>query len=233
MVEERYICCWRCSEVHRVTPFDKAPEYIWAGGEVKEIPRDDWGDFMRRHTGHRLEGLKSVGDGYLASGQTIDPMKVDYIEVTNGQDLFLIRSSRKDIEEPLSFELLQGRLTPAGVSVEVQENEVRKEMKYHFPWSLSSPMTEEKIELFIKLFQEVAADLDSDEIEACGHSYADSLVEYGRLEPSAKEALMERCQSHFSPEEIEEIKRFISAHLEDDGVMTLRLTKLYMVEELT
>jgi hypothetical protein len=231
MIEGRYICCRNCNEVHHVTPFDKAPEYIWDDGEAKEIPRDDWRDFMHRHAGHRLEALRSVAENCVVSGEAADPMKVDYIEVTNGHDLFLIRSHRKNIEEPLSFELVQGRLTPAGVSVEVQENELRKELKHHFPWRMSERISDDKIELFIGLFKEMVASLRPDEIEICGPSYADTPAEYGSLESAGKEALIEKCQPYFSAVEIEEIKRFIETHAEDDGVMTLRLAKLYMIEE--
>jgi len=231
MVEERYICCRNCNEVHHVTPFDKAPEYIWAEGEARELPRDDWRDFMHRHAGHRLESLRSVGESCLVSGEAADPMKVDYIEVTNGHDLFLIRSHRKNIAEPLSFELVQGRLAPAGVSVEVQEDELRKELKHHFPWRMPEPLSDQKIELFIGLFKEMVASLRPDEIEICSPSYTDTRTEYGSLESAGKEALVERCKHHFSAVEIEEIRRFIETHVEDDGVMSLRLAKLYMIEE--
>lgn len=79
MDEEKFIWCRRCNEIHHITRFDRAPEYVWAGCETKEIARDDWRDFMYRHSGHKLESLRSVGEGYRASGCSADPTKMEYI----------------------------------------------------------------------------------------------------------------------------------------------------------
>ena len=66
---------------------------------------------MRQHEGHRLEPLKALGEKYLRRGLISDPMGVAYIEVTNGSDHLLLRQSRNNIAEPLSFELIRGRLS--------------------------------------------------------------------------------------------------------------------------
>ena len=61
-------------------------------------------------------------------------MSVAYVEVTNGRESYLLCRARKSIQEPMIYELVQGRLTDAGLTVEIQENEIKKELKNHFSW---------------------------------------------------------------------------------------------------
>jgi hypothetical protein len=92
-------------------------------------------------------------------------------------------------------------------------------------------LNNEKLALFVKLYQVVANHLEPGQIEICGHSYANGPVDYGRLEISAKQELLKRCKQHFSAAEIEELSRFIEAQRDGDGVMTLCVTNLYTIEE--
>jgi hypothetical protein len=159
-----------------------------------------------------------------------DPMITDHI-ATNDGELSLIRRYRRSIHERLNYEWVRGRLVPAGFSIAVRENDITNEMKQLFSWRLAEPLSDEKVALFVKLYQAVAKNLDPDRIKICGHAYAKGLVDYGRLEISAKQELLERCKSSFSAAEIEELSRFIESQRDGDGVMTLRVTNLYTIEE--
>jgi hypothetical protein len=64
----------------------------------------------------------------------VDPMSVGYIEVTS-QDRYVVRRARKSIQEPMSYELIRGRLTDVGLTVEVQDSKIKKEIKNHFSWA--------------------------------------------------------------------------------------------------
>lgn len=186
---------------------------------------------MQGHAGHRLQALKSVGEKCFSLGRPLDPMRVGYTEVTNGEDFFVIRSSRKSIEEPLHFELIRGRLRVIRAALEIQEEEIRKEMKYHFPWTSTERLSGQRIELFIRLFKELAAGLNPQEITVCGHAYADSSAAYGLLETHLIEALMQKCLARFLPEELTGIRRFIEAHKGGDGVMALLIKQHCKVEQ--
>lgn len=231
MVEERYIWCRNCNAVHHVNLFDKAPAYLSSHGLEKEFPMDDWRAFMQRHAGHRIEGLKGIGEKCLPVGCPMDPMSVGYIEVTDGQNRFVIRSSRKNIEEPLNFELIRGRLIVVRTTLEVQENEIRKEMKYHFPWEVSERLDEEKIELFIRIFKELVIGFSSQEIRISGYASPNGSAAYGVLDTPMVEALVKRCLPHFHPLELKGIRRFIDTHNQSDGVMTLLIRHHYRIEE--
>ena len=231
MTEHRYIWCRNCNEIHHVTPFDRAPGYRMNLGEETELPMDDRGAFMRRHSGHRLEGLQGVGERYFPDGQALDPMRVGYVEVTNGKESFVVRSFRNRIEDPLHFELLRGRLKAVGTTASIQENEIRKEMKHHYPWRPSERPDDEKIELFVRLFNEVVRGMDPRQIELCGYDDTASSVAYGVLSSAIVEKLMQECRNHFDQETLSGLRRFIDAHRDQDGVMTLRIVRRYAIEE--
>ena len=64
--------------------------------------------------------------------------------------------ARKSIQEPMGYELIRGRLADAGVTVEVQEREIKKEIKKHFCWAPATCPDDEKIDLFVGLVKEFA-----------------------------------------------------------------------------
>jgi hypothetical protein len=73
-------------------------------------PMDDHHGFLDRHSGHRLEELTATSESKVRSGQSMDPMAIRYVEVSNGQMLFVLRGFRRNIAEPLTFRLLPKQL---------------------------------------------------------------------------------------------------------------------------
>lgn len=231
MVEARYIWCRNCNEVHHMTQFDKAPRHRFEGGEQIELPMDDRRAFLQRHSGHRLEGLQGIGERHFADGEAPNPMGVGYVEVTNGEESFVLRSSRNRIEDPLHFELIRGRLKAVHGTVSIRENEIRKEMKRHFPWRASERLDDEKIELFIRLFGEIVKELDPRHVDPGGCDDGAGSVACGVLSPATVDRLMRKCRTYFDPESLAGLKRFVEAHRDKDGVLTLRLVKQYEIEQ--
>jgi hypothetical protein len=102
---DRFLYCRSCNEIHHVTPFDKAPIYDLEDVTVWETPTDDRRSFLERHFEHRLEELTSLAEKHFY-GQLIDPMKVGYLKVTNGQESLYLRISRRSIAEPVSYTIV-------------------------------------------------------------------------------------------------------------------------------
>jgi hypothetical protein len=231
MGSEKFIRCSVCDAIHHVSPFDKAPAYTLVGIELEERATDDWRLFMEQHAGHRLEPLKASGERFFPGGAPLDPMSVGYIEVTNGQERYLLRRARKSIQQPTAYELVQGRLKDAGLTVEIQENEIKKEMKNHFSWAPASCPDEPKIARFVSLFKEVATMLDPYRIQISQDSYTDDSISHGILDSAALDVLIERCAVYFSPDQLTSIRRFIETHRDGYGVMTLVLRRQLSIEQ--
>jgi hypothetical protein len=109
--KHRFLYCHDCNAAHRVTPFDSAPVFEMDGMEIHELPQDDRGNFIDRHSGHRIGELIGVGEKTGQAGAVIDPMRIIYIEATDGQESFALRSARKQIADALSYQVLPRQLS--------------------------------------------------------------------------------------------------------------------------
>jgi hypothetical protein len=230
MGSEKFIHCCVCDAIHHVSTFDKAPIYVFVRDEVEAQATDDWRLFMAQHAGHRLEPLKTSGEKIFSRGSPSDPMSVVYFEVTNGRDRYVVRRARKSIQEPMSYQLIRGRLADAGVTVEVQEREIKKEIKNHFSWAPATCPNDEKIDLFVGLIKEVAQTLDPQRIQISEYSFKDDSVSYGTFDRSVLDSLTERCADYFLPDELASLRRFMDSHRDGSDVMTLVLRRRLTVE---
>jgi hypothetical protein len=231
MDNDRYIWCRNCDAIHRVSRFDRAPLYNFTDGEVQEAVANDWCDFMARHAGHKLEPMMATGNDYYPDGSAIDPMSVRYVEVSNGNDTLLLCRSRASIEDPFRYKVVDGRLIQSGVSLDVQEDAIRKEMKLHFSWAPSAPLRDDKIAHFVGLFREVVRAIDPDRARESAYSYTDDNVTYCELDPATIDTLMTKCSCHFRPIELESLRRFVETHRQGDDVMALVKRRAVMVEQ--
>lgn len=231
MADGKFILCRNCGSVHHVTVFDRAPKYSISGGESKQSPADDWREFMNHHAGHRMEAVKSLGEQYSFDTSPGDPMAVGYIEVTNGHQNFLLRRYRRSIEEPLRFEPVEARLGEPAVSLEIQEREIRKELKLRFRWPPGHALNDATIDLFIALFRDAASQIDARGVTGAEPSYSNENLSYAALPPPVKEDLLKNCARHFSVMEVEALRRFMESHCDGSNVMTLMLRRRNFIKE--
>jgi hypothetical protein len=231
MDKGKFIRCCRCNAIHRVSRFDNAPLYVLAGNGMEEHATDDWRAFMDRHAGHRLEPLNETGEKFFPSGSSFDPMSVGYFEVTNGQERFVLRRARASIQEPLSYELVRGRLADAGVTLEIQETEIKKEMRHHFSWAPGTRPDDDKIDLFIAVLRELVKTLDPSYVRISEYSNTDDAVSYGVLDNATIRVLTQRCAAYFLPAELESICRFVETHRNGCDVMTLVMRRQFAIEQ--
>jgi hypothetical protein len=231
MDKGKFILCRNCGAVHHVTDFDKAPNYSSVAGEAEEQLADDWRAFMNQHAGHSLEALKALGKQYFPDGSPGDPMAIAYVQVTNGYQEFLLRRSRRNIGEPVRFDRVEARFGEPVLVVEIQDREIRKELKLRFRWPPGHNLSDEKIDLFIALFRDAASQIDAHGLTDIEPSYSDDNVSYAALEARIKDALLERCARYFAAAEVEALGRFIETHSTDSDVMTLLLRRQVPIEQ--
>ena len=231
MVNNRYIWCRSCGAIHHVSSFDREPIYAFADGEVEEIPANDWRAFMDRHGGHRLEALKATGADYFPCANAWEPMSVRYIEVSNGEETLLLRRSRSTIEAPFRYEIVSDRLVQTGVSLEVQADAIRKEMKLHFRWAPAAPMEDEKVARFVSLFREVVSEIDPHCTRATEYSDTNENVTYCELEWAVIDKLMAKCSCYFRADELDSLRRFVDTHRDGNDVMALVKRRFVSLEQ--
>ena len=223
MVSEQFVWCRNCDKIHHVTLPDNR-----LGREIIETATDDWRTFSDQHSGHNLEPLIAAGERYFPTGKKTDPMAVAYIEVTNGQDRYLLRGARKSIEQPLQFALVRGCLADAGFRLQIQEAAIRKAMKHYFD---GAQFADEKIDGFVSLIREVVEGIDPNSIRVSKYSATDSNVAYGRLGETEVGALIAKCAAQFEGADVESIRRFVEAHRENSDVMTVLMRRHVSIEQ--
>lgn len=221
MDKARYIWCRNCGAIHHVSPFDRSPMYHVGGGEVQEIPVDDWRSFMDRHAGHRLEPLEATGNTFFPRGSAYDPMNVGYVQVTNGKEIVLLRRSRPSIEQPLVYEIVDGSSLQTEMRLEIQSDAIRKEMQRHFSWAPSMPLTDDQINLFLTMFGEVIQSLDPETLSTDEYSDGDDQTSYCKLPLSVIDELIEKCDGYYSPIELAALRQFAEGHRDASDVMAL------------
>jgi hypothetical protein len=231
MARDKFILCRNCDAIHHVTHFDKAPQYSVMGGEVQESPAEDWRVFVIAHAGHMLEPLEGTGEKYCPSGSVLDPMGETYIEVTNGNARMLLKRTRTSIDEPVQFHRVLGHLSDNGTTIEIQEKEIKNEMKYHFSWAPHT-FDDQKIGRFVELFREVVKDIDPRSVRASEYSYTDNNVSYAVLEDYMVQALLGKCAASFFPAELAFIERFVETHRSGSDVMALVLRRQVTITQI-
>ena len=128
-----FLYCCGCNEVHRITPFDKAPFYDLQGSSMRESPMDDLREFVEQHSGHAIEELARVAEDWFESGNAVDPMAESYLLVANERYLFLLQRSRRSIVEPVVYQVMPGRLPlwPSAFDREAM-NQWRRHLRAHW-----------------------------------------------------------------------------------------------------
>lgn len=88
MSTHRFLYCCDCNAVHHVTEFDREPVFEMDGLEIRERAQDDRRAFIDLHFGHSIGELNSVEESRGEDSAFVDPMEVNYVEVTDGRRSF-------------------------------------------------------------------------------------------------------------------------------------------------
>lgn len=211
---ERFLACRTCLELERIHPDLVTSE-------------DDEPPFAVRHAGHRLEPLVRRGDAFLSDKPVWDPTATTYFEVTNGSEIFMVRSGRRSIEDPIERRLVPGRLRLDHVAVEFETDLIRRAIDAHF---FPHALRPSKLEQFLAELNALCSDIDADRLEVVFDSTEEPQVQYARLPAKLFDHLVARCQTIFDQWERERLQHFFDEARADDGLLCLRVTRAFVVE---
>src|SRR4030043_2289898 len=217
------IRCKNCDEIFMKTLFDQYPEYEFDSGRflenVRSIERDDFQDFLIHHHGHRLENLKIIEDSFVSEKAYSEPIKTSFLKATNGKEKFVIKKFRERIDEPLKYQLIAGDYSLKCITLEIQSEEISKQFKRE----LTPPLSQNKIDAFLKLYREIAEDINIKDLERIPEESHYPLEIYYRLDDIHSMFLLRNCRNIFKGQEYSAIEEFIQRH-KDDGVLLLKAT---------
>jgi hypothetical protein len=209
------------------SPFDRYPEYEFGPNPPPEnfqgIERDDFQDFLVRHHGHQLEQLKIIEDSYVSEKSYYEPVKTSFFKATNGREKFLIKKFRERIDEPLKYQLIRGDYSLKCVSVEIQSEEISRQLGRE----LRPPPSQDKTGAFLRLVGAIVEDIDVHDLERTPEESHHPLEVYYKMGDVHVMHLLRNCHKIFKGKEYLAIEEFIHRH-QDDGVLLLKAT--YKIE---
>lgn len=217
------IRCITCNELFVKTPFDQSLEYESLSGEstepYPETENDDFEDFLNHHSNHSMEQLEVIEDSFVSEKPYWEPTKVSYFKATNGKENFVIKRFRKRIDEPLSYQLIEGDYSLKLVRLEIQEEEILKQLKRE----LASSLREDQFESFLKLCRYVLTTIDMNDLERIPEDSVHPLEIYYKMDDISLAYLLRNCRALYKGEDYKAIEAFILRHRED-GVLLLKAT---------
>ena len=225
------IRCKNCDEIFMKTPFDQYPEYEWDTGRSPEnfrsIEKDDFQDFLIHHHGHQLENLKIIEDSFVSEKAYFEPIKTSFFKATNGKEKFVIKKFREKIDEPLKYQLIPGDYSLKCIAIEIQSEEISKQLKRE----LKPPLSQTQIDAFLKLYRAIVENIDIQDLERISEESPYPLEIYYKIDDLHLMYLLRNCRNIFKGQEYSAMEEFIHRH-KDDGVLLLKATYKIQLTEI-
>jgi hypothetical protein len=225
------IRCKNCDEIIMKTPFDQYPEYEWNTGRSPEnfrsIEKDDFQDFLIHHHGHQLENLKIIEDSFVSERAYFEPIKTSFFKATNGKERFVIKKFREKIDEPLKYQLISGDYSLKCTALEIQSEEISKQLKRE----LKPPLSQTQIAAFLKLYRAIVENINIHDLERISEESPYPLEIYYKIDDLHLMYLLRNCRNLFKGQEYSAIEEFIHRH-KDDGVLLLKATYKIQLAEI-
>jgi len=217
------IRCKNCDEIFMRTPFDQSPEYTFDSRRSTEtfrsIETDDYQDFLTNHRGHQLENLEVLEDSFVSEKTYAEPVKTSFFKATNGKEKFLIKKFREKIDEPLKYLLIHGDYSLKCAGIKIQSKEISKQLKRE----LSPPLSQDKIDAFLKLCHTIAENIEIEGLERISEESSHPLEIYYKIDDLHLVYLLRNCRNIFKGQEYSAVEEFVHRH-KDDGVLLLKAT---------
>jgi hypothetical protein len=218
------IRCTKCNAIMHMTEGDFSPHYAWNGGEINEIEMDDRKAFYQKHNGHTTEHLTPLTPP-ISDKPYGEALKTSYFEATNGIERFLIKRWRSKIEDPFTYEIIQGSIKITNRSLCAQTTAIKKQLQAENNLSIS----ERKLNSFIQAVRTEVEQLDPDTLAISAEGET-PLVSYYQLGSTCVDRILAQCQDTFTPRELNKLKDFINQHNEYDDVMTVISKKDFAIK---
>jgi len=209
------IRCIDCNQIINMTEWDHCPHYTWHNEEIEEQKGTEREIFLEEHTGHKTEQLIPLSPP-LSDKPYREPLKTSYFMATNGEQRFLIKQWRTRINDPLTYEIIDGSIVLANGKIRVQTEAIKKQMRAE----KNSSITEEKLNYFIDAIHQEAERLDPDTLEESAEGET-PLISFFTLGNESVERILQGCQHAFEQHELARLRNFVKEHNEYDDVMTL------------
>lgn len=218
------IRCIDCNKVINMTEWDFCAHHEWREGEIKELEGNDRKAFEQRHKNHMTEELTPVTPA-ISDKPHAEPLKVSYLEASNGNRRYLIKRWRRTIDDPCKYEIIDGRLQITHGKVSVQTEAIKKQFRMEHDGAID----EKKLNCFVKAIQDEVKNLDPDTLEVFAEGET-PLISFYQLDSECVDRILTRCQKKFNRHELKLLRDFVLERNEYNDVMTVVVQKEFSIK---
>lgn len=179
---------------------------------MDEESSDERETFLRQHREHPLVRLKKNKDRYFADRPAWDPLRIAYEEVTDGRDIFLLKSWRANLDEPRQYAVLRGVLDIA-TTIQLADESLREELTREFA---DEPQV---VDSLVDTIQRSVATLPPDELLPAYCSAEDPQVSFFYPSPQHLKLFIESCRKERIAFDGEKLRNFLTRCQQDDALM--------------
>jgi len=216
-MQGKLLRCIECNEIISITEHDSSPEYHYdeKGDRFIELAKNDREPFITKHKNHKIEELRVNRASYISDRPYSEPLKAAYFEATNGREDFVIKKWREKIESPLRYELIKGYIEITDIKLDVQGENIRKQIQAE----INPSIVEDKITCLIQLVERVVSQLDLETLLEDSVESDNPLVLYCKLTNDTTKNIIELSKDIFEGEEFKRVEDFINKNNDYDGVI--------------
>ncbi len=226
----------RCSKCNQAIPNYEG----YAVAQAQSLPGVEWSDadlvkakeFLLAHSGHPLEELSIETDPFISEKPAYEPMRETYILASKGDRKFLIRRTRKDLDQPAAYEIIPGRLKVSNVSLKIQEYDLRRQVDAEKGFPL---LLKRKMEKFIEAFRDEMAGISAEDFDREAEAIEEretSLIAYGSLRDFRWQRILTRCRRYFKESELSLLRKFIEENRDPPDVLSIQIQRRISVISL-
>ena len=230
-----------CMDCHQVIPnyggFELAPlrslqEVEWDNADLVRVK-----EFLKAHRSHRMEKLLTEPASAISEQPFYEPLRVTHFLAGSRERKLLIRRSKTALGQPAFYEVIPGRLQVLNAALQIQEEDLAKQMAADGGLSLIS---RDKVQRFIKVFGKEVTRFSPETLGEAVESIEEgenSLQAFGSLKESVWERILDRCCQDWNAWERDQIRRFIAENQDPPQALSLliqrRISILSLVERET
>jgi len=225
-MENTILRCQQCNELFCPTHYDSYPTYDFdeESKSVREIEMDDQNVFRTAHEGHKISELHVINGSFCSHHAYWEPVREDYVLATDDSQTYTIRRWRKDIDEPLRYQIVNLQIEFGKPYFQVQSSELKKQM---IADANTLKLDGTKIEQFVESFGSFVSSIKLEDTLECGLAVNDPMVTYAALKDETIETFLNYCYSMFTHEELKRLRIFIDENSSYDDVMNVRVIRSF------
>lgn len=216
-----FVACRNCAVLHpaacaTVLPPDEATGEMLAA----------FGQFVGNHHAHQLAWFRRHGSEASSDHPLWDPMAAITFEATDGEQTYVVVSSRTSIEEPRTYRFTPGTLHATNTAVLIDDRDLRRGLDRTFHPHAIRLAT---LDRFVSLVHEVVSHVKPDELAVAFDDAEDPSVSIARMPDQTYEELVHRCAEIFDPSEVGTVTKFLQDNRDEDGLLALRVHREFVV----